>query len=496
MKRNNIILIIILAILLVLGIFYSFYIFYVQEIRAENYKMGIPELPCLTPSETLFVYKATDTTTAVDTCITDAYGQCSLDLPSTGNYKVKYRNRWRSLFPWLKISTDTLFLQTQISKSPFLDVRYFGAKGDGVTDDYLAIQKAIDSLSSGQIGIYMPSGSYLISQSLKLKNGTRIYGGSSTLITYSGSSDYAFKADSTLSVINGLILENLEIVANDADGAIRLGAVKTGYSVSCHLQNIGIRDLNKYGAVGLKLEGVIHSSFETVGADRINGFPMKITAVNDIQPGPIIFSNCVFGSGSAPQCSVAVELEALSSGIHTLNFIGCSFTVPKRAGVLIKQGSGGQRASNINFFNNTFEHNVYSTSKGLEIEELFAGFIVGNNFTSGNKDSTIGIYFPRTKTCQGITISNNSVVGYEGTLSYFVRVDSTGYDFLDNFYSTGRLVQVTTEISDPAYQLEYFKMQSGANFPFQNPSMQMFYKTAGDTLGIWNGSTWKKIPTQ
>ncbi|MGD7706201.1 glycosyl hydrolase family 28-related protein [Microlunatus sp. Y2014] len=45
--------------------------------------------------------------------------------------------------------------------SPVIDVRTFGAIGDGVTDDTAALQRALDSLDDGQ-GLYLPAGTYLV----------------------------------------------------------------------------------------------------------------------------------------------------------------------------------------------------------------------------------------------------------------------------------------------------------------------------------------------
>jgi len=483
-----------------------------QKLFSQNYKGTAVQIPCAIPNEILYFYRGEDTTTVVKSCTTNSYGIGTVELPSTGRYRIKAGSIWRSDFSWTKFSGDTAIftpvkISSVISAAPFVDVRYFGAKGDGATDDYLAIQKAIDSLSTGQTGIYMPAGVYLISQPLRLKNSTKIYGAGSpetgflTQIYYSGTSDFALKTDSTLGGVYNLVLENLVIKAGDADGGIRLGCTKSGYTVLATLRKISIRDYNKYGAVGLQLEGIINSSFEDIRIDRVNGKAMRIIASSDVQPGPINFLNCVFGSGSTPSCSIGVEIQSLNSGIHTLNFMGCIFSGAKRAGVLIKAGTNGW-ASAINFLSNSFECNVYDNSKGIEIEEIVGGSLISNGFAGGDRNGGIGIYLKRKNeagtgmTLAGVSIMSNRAVSYGGINSYFVKIDSTGGDFYDNFYGMTGLVGVTTEILDPAFQLRYFKMKSGTSFPFTNPSMQMFYKTAGDTLGIWNGSAWRKIVTQ
>lgn len=52
------------------------------------------------------------------------------------------------------------------------DVKWFGAKGDGITDDTESIQKALDA----ELEIYFPSGNYATWDSLKINNETKIIG--------------------------------------------------------------------------------------------------------------------------------------------------------------------------------------------------------------------------------------------------------------------------------------------------------------------------------
>lgn len=58
-----------------------------------------------------------------------------------------------------------------------VNVKDFGAKGDGVTDDTEAIQKALDYHVSGKHGgkIMFPNGTYIVTDSIILKNRSRVY---------------------------------------------------------------------------------------------------------------------------------------------------------------------------------------------------------------------------------------------------------------------------------------------------------------------------------
>ena len=71
----------------------------------------------------------------------------------------------------------TLKLTDIITKSPWVDVRAFGAKGDGSTNDLDAIQDAIDSLPNGGI-VFFPIGTYLTStaNSINISDGIILQG--------------------------------------------------------------------------------------------------------------------------------------------------------------------------------------------------------------------------------------------------------------------------------------------------------------------------------
>jgi len=115
-----------------------------------------------------------------------------------------------------------------------ISVKWYGAKGDGETDDTSAIQEAIDALTDGQI-LYFPSGNYKRGYlTIKDKSNIRIMGRGATH-TLIGS-DAKFELQGT---IDGLVIEGLTIQGN--------GVVSDRHSLTTQpsgqtLKNIIIRD--------------------------------------------------------------------------------------------------------------------------------------------------------------------------------------------------------------------------------------------------------------
>ena len=84
----------------------------------------------------------------------------------------------------------------ELQYSGAVNVKWFGAKGDGVTDDTVAIQSAVSLplLYNRQQSIYFPSGTYKVSQKITLGINTTYYGDGeqATVLVSSFTGDWAF----------------------------------------------------------------------------------------------------------------------------------------------------------------------------------------------------------------------------------------------------------------------------------------------------------------
>ena len=112
----------------------------------------------------------------------------------------------------------------------WVSVKNFGAKGDGVSDDTVAIMAAMTHAQLKKRSVYFPSGSYTYSATLNIPAGVRVYGesegttilsytgagnavymggpGNSTIISYCMLDDVTIYCRNRASTVNGIVLDN------------------------------------------------------------------------------------------------------------------------------------------------------------------------------------------------------------------------------------------------------------------------------------------------
>lgn len=95
-----------------------------------------------------------------------------------------------------------------LADRPAFSVKYYGAKGDGVTDDTAAIQKAFDDVPSGGV-LSFPEGTYLHSKSLVLKKDGTILLGKGGVLKATNPKDQAVVLKGNKSAIIGMVLKGI-----------------------------------------------------------------------------------------------------------------------------------------------------------------------------------------------------------------------------------------------------------------------------------------------
>lgn len=130
-----------------------------------------------------------------------------------------------------------------------INVKIFGAKGDGVTDDTASIQSAIDYANDNKINkVFIPPGQYIVSST----------------ITTGGCSIEGLRANIYGGLDNGVVLN-----AKTKDFIVLAQGTTNSSKIEFNLKNITVHNAN----VAFEFQYVINSLFENLHAvDCVTGF--------------------------------------------------------------------------------------------------------------------------------------------------------------------------------------------------------------------------------
>jgi len=252
-----------------------------------------------------------------------------------------------------------------------INVRDYGAKGDGVTDDSAAIQSALDL----QGHIYIPAGTYLINTSLRIKDNTWLFGdGTEATILKEGG------AGTTLGTMSTSILVNQAHFDDNAAG-----------NDSMHVENIAFHGQRSTpiadGAVTATNKGVGGVYFEYASRSRIrdcyfkdgwSGFVIEGTRTGfSSQLQNSIFDCTVYNSRSwSVNGNTGVPRGILISSAYTY-MRGCSVNTSATCFYI---GGFQVVVDACNAFTWTYDNGFYCLAPELTMSNCRAH---GNNFGSG-----------------------------------------------------------------------------------------------------------------
>lgn len=186
-----------------------------------------------------------------------------------------------------ELSSTVEQLKMENDNMPVLNVKNFGAVGDGVHDDTEAIQAAIDSLPNGGGIVLLPCGSYIITNTLQIgngdngalvskKQGIKLIGTGGgfgqvsgsyvpTMIRYRGAEGAGTVAIKLNGRISDVVMSGFHLYCDTQPNAAIMGLSFSG----CKFENIKITNPKKYGIFisgGDTLEGnyCINNHFENI----------------------------------------------------------------------------------------------------------------------------------------------------------------------------------------------------------------------------------------
>jgi hypothetical protein len=272
-----------------------------------------------------------------------------------------------------------------IAKGPYANVKAFGAVGDGVTDDTVAIQAAFTASTN----VYFPTGTYIIDSVTVVNDKTHIYG-------------------------------------NGAASAIKFKTGETGVMLDASTKVVFIENLWFTGG-----NTINNRSVETSTSDR-NGLVLSFSKANNV-------TNCIF-SGFQNQALYNIDADGVPL-LDRTNITNCLF---KGNWIGLETGEDGESYSvfdsNILYYNKyaikagqgnaSFVGNrIYSNYYGLYLDGDRVndghGNIVGNLINH----NTYPIYAKNVGT--GYTISNNQI-----HFGIFEMDTCTGMDIFGNKFGS------------------------------------------------------------
>jgi hypothetical protein len=185
-----------------------------------------------------------------------------------------------------------------------INVKDFGAKGDGTTDDTAAIQAAINAQINGGI-VFFPNGTYKISATISKPQsfvGPSLIGESynSTIFNYSSisSNSSCIYLQGGSGSIADIIIQNIKFIGNSTSRGIEIDGQDGVLIKSCYFSN---------NSIGIYFNNKTTSSFtEYCVADYCNFDSNCITAINyNVVSGNNSFHgsgirNCTINSSGSP----------------------------------------------------------------------------------------------------------------------------------------------------------------------------------------------------
>lgn len=247
-----------------------------------------------------------------------------------------------------------------LNVTTYNNIRQFGAKGDGVTDDSVAIRN--NANWGGRYGrkVNVPEGVFLINSEIEVQIG---------FVGDGQHRSYLILGDSGLIKINGIraSLKNMDIGGTPGNSQI---GIKLDKAKHCLLENLSIHDFG----ISVKIENNTWS----------NTF-IKVNMFNN--------STCLFAEGAeinntsfydchAHTAEKGFVFKSGDSGFHyKINFFGCQIELCSYCGVVIE-------ANGTFSFNGTyFERNNISNQKNWDN----GGIVVGFDGSSGSRPATLDL---------------------------------------------------------------------------------------------------------
>jgi parallel beta-helix repeat protein len=308
------------------------------------------------------------------------------------------------------------------------DVKLFGAKGNGIADDTIAIQNTINAVKPTGGKVLVPKGRYLISSSLIVPSYLTLDG--------VGEKSEIFTQTNTLTLIitetnaEKVVVRNLKVSGNgtgsqpantiDAPNVTNAGCgivfigVNKGLIENCIVDNCGGNGLNgNNGIAGIYLTYGCHDCIVT--KNRVTNCRNGINEDNFFCPASKDAQNNLYSQNYIDGCRFGIAtdcyLNAKGCQIINNNIRNCMYTaidVNKTSQVLIKGNwiEGNGNTQQVGVYSTAI--NIYGNSDGSVNPQncIVEGNMLINNYYHGIKITNNSYY---------ISVLNNQILGGSNT---------------------------------------------------------------------------------
>ena len=345
------------------------------------------------------------------------------------------------------ISLSNESLIAELINNEEINIKQFGAIGNGTTDDTVAIQTAINYIESKEIlELTFPVGFYKITQSLVISKALKLKGDISTVyntntdvksvsLYWAGSSNSnMLEMSSSTVIVNGLNVENIGFNGNNID-VIGINLTKAKYSriINCSFTNIkGCIYLTnnsyhniiekcffrEYTDYGVKVDKTTLQANSNIISENI--FTLKSNnygiIVNDAN-GIIITNNMIEGSGSNLHPihiyggNNTTGIEITGNRIETLTNLNNNETPNYLINIL--EIAKGYSPNDISIYNNALFPQIVTGSTTV----VNNNYLINNNAFGLNYTNREHFNLVKNST---LTLNNNNIPFYWKTNSSHV----------------------------------------------------------------------------
>lgn len=229
---------------------------------------------------------------------------------------------------FLPSGTGSVARTVQGKLSEQVSAKDFGAKGDGITNDYAAIVAAMTAVNIAGGGIvFFPAGTYVVASTLAIPSGVSLKGLSpvASVISYSGAS-----SGLTLTGINRTTIEDMGLTSTAASTSPGIVLSKAGYCILSRVRVTGFQT-----CISLADDGVTPTQFcrflacELIPSGAAAGRCLLFGGTASNSTGYLVLG-CVFNCGpNAPFSSTFIYVTGLTSSLSVIGNTSANTTAGK-----------------------------------------------------------------------------------------------------------------------------------------------------------------------